>query len=305
MNLSVSLTKENFRRIFLSCYLLSCLMPVLIVLFMVYQYAVPVLQPEQLEKLSEMFNIGAIAILLIQIPGFSLLWWWTHSLEDFTQRMAHISRQHLCGMAGDEAAGNELIKLNQIFERLHRELEDRIQQARESARQMQEMTKKMTALACTDDLTQLFNRRHFSQKFTDMARRAERLGHSAWLVRFEIDHFAHLCDKDADHLLKEVGHITRKTLPEQALPFRIGRNEFAVIIDEVDGRIAARITHNLSEAIATYTFKNKCGESMGKVSISCGIAGHKTDQVVMFADAGRALTNAQRLGHPIGVAPAA
>ncbi|MFH1982413.1 MAG: GGDEF domain-containing protein [Pseudomonadota bacterium] len=306
MNMFVSLTNENFRRIFLSFYLLSCLLPMLIMLFIVYQYAVPALTPYQLEQLSGMFNIGTISILLIEVLGFSLLFWWTLALEKFTQQMTHISSQALGNAEPDaETAGNELTKLSRIFEQLHKELQNRMQQAGENARQMQALTQKMTTLACTDDLTQLFNRRHFRQKFTEIARRADRLGHSAWLIRFEVEHLSHLSDKDADHLLKEIGHIVRKTLPEAALPFRIGRNEFAVIISEVDGKIAARTTHALSTAISSYSFKNKSGQSMGKVGISCGIAGHKSDQMAMFNDAGKAMANAQRLGHPIGVAPAA
>jgi len=306
MNLFVSLTDENFRRIFLTFYLLSCLLPVLIMLYIIYQHAVPVLVPHQVEQLAGMFNIGAISILLIQVLGFFLLWWWTHSLERFTQRMTHISRQHLgAGAASAETAGSELAKLNRIFEGLHLELQNRMQQAADSANQLQALTRKMSTLACTEDLTQLFNRRHFRQKFTETARQADRLGHSAWLIRFEINHFSHLGDKDADHLLKEVGHIVRRSLPEQALPFRIGRNEFAIIVSGVDGRVAARITHTVSTAISAYGFKDRNGRSLGKVTIACGIAGYRTNQKSMFTEAGQAMVNAQRLGHPIGVAPAA
>lgn len=306
MNMFVSLTNENFRRIFLTFYLLACLLPVLVMLLIVHLYAVPALSPVQVEELSGMFNFGTVAILLIQAFCFVMLWWWTQSLEKFTQQMTHLSSRALgSGPENAEAAGNELATLNRLFEKLHQELQNRMQEANERALQMQALTRKITTLACTDDLTQLFNRRHFRQKFTESARRAHRLGHSCWLVRFEVEHLSHLRDKDADHLLKEIGHIVRKTLPQEALPFRIGRNEFAVIISEVDGKIAARITHALSTAISTYAFKDRNGQSMGKVSISCGIAGHKTDQLTMFADAGKALVNAQRLGQPIGVASAA
>lgn len=306
MNLFVSLTNENFRRIFLTFYLLSCLLPVLIMLFVVYQHAVPTLSADQLDALSTMFNIGAVSILTIQALGFALLWWWTQSLERFTTHVAHISNQHLShGQESAEANGNELLRLNTLFESLHKELQTRVAQAGESARRMQTLTRKMAALACTDDLTQLFNRRHFRQKFTEAVRRADRLGCSAWLIRFEIDDFSHLGDKDADMVLKEVGEITRRTLPAEALPFRIGRNEFAIIVTEVDGKVAARITHSLAMAVSAYPVKGKNGHALGKVSISCGISGYRSDQNAMFTDAGRALVNAQRRGQPIGVAPAA
>ena len=251
MNLFVSLTHEKFRSIFFTFYLISCLLPMLIMLFVVYQHALPILHPTQVEALSGMFNAGALSILFIQALGFFLLWLWTQSLERFTQKMTHISSECLGDAATAAAsAGGELIKLNRLFETLYSELQQRMQQVQDSARKLEAVTQKMTTLACTDDLTQLFNRRHFRQKFTEMAREAERLGHSAWLVRFEIDRFSHLSDKDADHLLREMGHIIRRTLPQEALPFRIGRNEFAVMMSGVDGRIAARITHTLSSAIA-------------------------------------------------------
>ena len=302
----VSLTNENFRRAFHSFFLLSCLFPVLITLFVIYQHAVPILSAGQLSDLKSMFNIGAMSIVVVQLLGFFLLWWWVNSLEQFTAKVEHISSEHL-GNAGEAAedAGNELLKLNHMFERLHGELQERIREAEDSAKQMQELTSKMSTLACTDDLTRLFNRRHFRLKFNEAALKAERLGHSVWLVRFEIDQFSNLGDKTGDILLKEVGLLVRKTLTDRGIPFRIGRNEFAVIISDVDGKTAARMTHALTSAVSTHPFKDKSGHPLGRISITCGIAGFKTNQTTLFVDAGKALINAQRIGQPISVAPAA
>jgi diguanylate cyclase (GGDEF)-like protein len=301
----VSLTNENFRRAFHSFYLLACLFPVLITLFVIYQHAVPVLSAGQLNELKRMFNVGAMSIVTVQMLGFFLLWWWVNSLEQFTAKVQHISSEHF-GNADNpaEEAGNELLKLNRMFDRLNDELQDRIRDAEDSARQMRELSSKMSSLACTDDLTQLYNRRHFRLKFNEAAQKAQRLGHSVWLVRFEIDQFCNLGDKAGDILLKEVGRLVRKTLADGGIPFRIGRNEFAVIISDVDGKSAAQMTQALTSVVSTHHFQDKSGHSLGRISISCGIAGLKTDQLTLFADAGKALINAQRMGQPIAVAPA-
>jgi len=43
----VSLATEKFRRLFLTSIMLSCLLPVLIMVFIIYHYTVPVLEPYQ------------------------------------------------------------------------------------------------------------------------------------------------------------------------------------------------------------------------------------------------------------------
>lgn len=300
----VSLSTEKFRRLFLTFVMLSCLLPVLIMIFIIYHYTVPVLEPYQMEDLRGIFNLGVISMLIVQGLGSALLMMWVNSFENLTREMEHVSHKHLQDIGGSaEESGNELTKLNTIFNRLTEELQSKVQQVNEYASEMQKVTEKVNAIACADDLTGLFNRRHFKQKLAEASRRADKLEHSVWLLRFEVDDFRKHNEKRADLLLEEIGKLVRRNLTKEALPFRIGRNDFAIILSDCDGKTTARTASRLSSAIKTHAFTDKAGLSLGSVSISCGIANYRNDMQALFNDATKALTMAQKTGEQIAVAP--
>ena len=134
----VSLTSENFRRLFLTFVMLACLLPVLIMIFIIYHYTVPVLEPYQMDSLRGVFNLGIICMLIVQGLGSLLLLMWINSFENLTRKMEQISGSQLPG-AGEALAesDNELTKLNTIFNRLTEELQSKIQQVNEHASEMQ------------------------------------------------------------------------------------------------------------------------------------------------------------------------
>ncbi len=299
-----SLTEEKFRRLFLTFIMLSCLLPILIMIFIIYHYTVPILEPYQMDELRGVFNLGIICMLIVQGLGALLLLMWVNSFENMTREMEHISYNHLDETGGSfEESGNELTKLNHMFTRLTEELQSKIQQVNEHASEMRKVTEKVNAIACQDDLTGLFNRRHFKQKLVEASRRADKLEHSVWLLRFEIDDFGRYNEKRADLMLAEIGKLARQNLTREALPFRIGRNDFAIILSDCDGKTTARTASRLSSAVSGHAFTDRAGLSLGNISISCGIANYRNDMRTLFNDASKALSMAQKTGEPIAVAP--
>lgn len=300
----VSLTSEKFRRLFLTFIMLSCLLPVLIMIFIIYHYTVPLLEPYQLDTLRGVFNIGIISMLIVQGLGSLLLLMWVNSFETLTREMEYLSSSHLQGGTDPfEESGNELSKLNTIFNRLTHELQSKIQQVNDHASEMQKVTAQVNAIAGTDDLTGLYNRRYFKQKLADASRRADKLEHSVWLMRFEINNFRQHPENRADLLLEQIGKVARRNLTKEAQPFRIGRNDFAIILSDCDGKTTARTASRLSSAINSHEFKDNTGLSLGDVTISCGIANYRNNLQVLFNDASKAMTMAQKSGEQIAVAP--
>ncbi len=299
----VSLSTEKFRRLFLTFIMLSCLLPVLIMIFIIYHYTVPVLEPYQMDDLRGIFNLGIICMLIVQGLGSALLMVWVNSFESLTREMEHVSYKHLKDGGGSvEESGNELTRLNTMFNRLAEELQSKIQQVNEHASEMQKVTAKVSAIACADNLTGLFNRRHFKQKLAEASHKADKLDHSVWLLRFEINDFKRHNERHADLLLEEIGKVVRQDLTREALPFRIGRNDFAIILSDCDGKTTARTASRLSSAISAHAFTDKTGLSLGNISISCGIANYRNNMQALFNDATKALTTAQKTGEPITVA---
>ncbi len=273
-------------------------------IFIIYHYTAPILEPYQLDALRGIFNIGILCMLLVQGLGSLLLLMWVNSFEDLTREMEYLSSSHLQeGSDAVEKSGNELTKLNTIFNRLTNELQSKIQQVNEHATEMQKVTAQVNAIACTDDLTGLYNRRHFKQKLAEASRRADKLEHAVWLMRFEVKDFRQHTETRADLLLEQIGKVARENLNGEALPFRIGRNDFAIILSDCDGKTTARTASRLSSAINAHEFKDNTGLSLGDITISCGIANYRNNLQVLFNDASKAMAMAQKTGEQIAVAP--
>ena len=304
--MSLSIVDKRFRRVFVSFFMLSCLVPLLVMYFMIYQYALPLLEPVQFHRLTQVFSLGLSAFLVCQVLGAVLIWWWVNSLEKVTREIESISIRHLSkNVKPLMAKANELQKISSLVQRLGEELQAKINQIDAYGTQIRELTARLTVLASTDELTRLYNQKYFEKKLSEAVRRAKKIGAGFWLVRFEVDHLASFGEKNGDQVLKELGQVVRKSLPTAALPFHVGRNDFAIILPTGDGREAARMTYRISRAIADHHFRDDAGLPLGQVSISCGIAGFRDNPDRVCTDAWRALTKAQRNGRPIEVAAAA
>jgi len=302
--MSASITDKQFRRLFVSYFLLSCMIPLLLMLLIVYGYTVPVLFPGQLAALRSVFNSGLVGILLFQVLGFALLWWWVHSLEKLSQDIENLSSRHLKPKALPALKqDSELQRIGALIGKLNDELTEKSQQAKMYATQVRELSDKLTVLANTDALTQLYNRKCFEQKLADAVHRAEKLNQSFWLVRMEVERFTAFDEKSADKVLTAVAKLLRKELRGDGLPFRIARSEFAVIFARGDGPRVARTIHRFVAAVSALELDLETGLPVEQISMSCGIAGYRHSVEELCADAWRAMKTAQSQGRPIEVAP--
>lgn len=93
-------------------------------------------------------------------------------------------------------------------------------------------------LSSTDELTGLFNRRSFDSTFEKEFLRTQRYNNNLTLVIFDIDYFKKVNDtyghQCGDYILKEVSNSALQTFRKTDTVFRIGGEEFAVILTETD-----------------------------------------------------------------------
>ncbi len=109
-------------------------------------------------------------------------------------------------------------------------------------------------LATVDDLTGLYNRRHF---FATGARLLERLrcdGRPVALLLFDLDHFKRINDtfghEAGDRVLAAVAQRCREVLRPGDLLARLGGEEFAVLLPETPRLPALRVAERLRRAVA-------------------------------------------------------
>jgi GGDEF domain-containing protein/HAMP domain-containing protein len=93
---------------------------------------------------------------------------------------------------------------------------------------------KVERLSITDELTQLFNRRHLSEQLNREMSKADRYGTTLSLLMLDIDHFKHINDEhghqSGDEALRTVAKIIRSNLREADIAGRYGGEEFVIIL---------------------------------------------------------------------------
>ena len=117
--------------------------------------------------------------------------------------------------------------------------------------------KKLQINAATDALTGLYNRRLFEEYFAKELNRAKRHGQHVALVIMDLHCFKMVNDRhghlQGDHVLQLAASTLRKTLRTSDYAFRIGGDEFALLLPHADPAQAAilgrRVRANYAAAI--------------------------------------------------------
>lgn len=124
-----------------------------------------------------------------------------------------------------------------------------------------ELEQQLQALAMTDALTGLFNRRYFTQRGAHEIRRAQRYHQPLGLLVFDVDHFKQVNDTyghaAGDAVLQMIAATLRATLRDIDVPGRLGGEEFGVLLPNTRLADARRIAERLRMAIAAaYTTRD-------------------------------------------------
>src|SRR5271167_422738 len=150
--------------------------------------------------------------------------------------------------------------------------------------------KKLQLNAVTDPLTGLYNRRLFSEAFEKEINRARRYGAPLGLVILDLHRFKEVNDKHGhprgDEVLRAAASTLKKALRTSDSAFRIGGDEFALLLPQTDAAQALA----LSRRVGTVFEESIAHFQMGvSVSMDHGVAtfpqdGDQADQLIRVAD---------------------
>ncbi len=129
-------------------------------------------------------------------------------------------------------------------------------------------------LADHDPLTNLFNRRRFSEELEHVLSWTDRYGHSGALLFFDLDRFKYVNDTSGhqagDELLKMIAKMLAHTTRANDITGRLGGDEFAIILPEIKTDdaigVAKKVLAYLNEAKLTINGRTH------KISATIGIA---------------------------------
>jgi diguanylate cyclase (GGDEF)-like protein len=126
------------------------------------------------------------------------------------------------------------------------------------------LAREFEELSRIDDLTKLYNDRHFFRRLEGEVRVASRDGTDVSLIFFDLDRFKEVNDTyghlAGSEVLKEVAAILRKILGKtDSVTARYGGDEYVVIMPGTGITEAARHAEAIREGIAANTFLKKKG----------------------------------------------
>jgi diguanylate cyclase (GGDEF)-like protein len=118
-----------------------------------------------------------------------------------------------------------------------------------------EELRKLQINAATDPLTTLYNRRFFDDYFEKELNRSSRYNHKLALVMLDLHRFKDVNDKfghqQGDALLQMAAATFRKSLRTSDYAFRIGGDEFALLLPQSDTEQAATLSRRLRATYAS------------------------------------------------------
>lgn len=139
---------------------------------------------------------------------------------------------------------------------------------------------RISDLTITDDLTGLYNSRHFQTLCEYEIERASRYGNELSMVFLDLDHFKTVNDTyghlTGSRLLKEVGGLFQKVVRGVDHAARYGGDEFIFLLPSTDRQGALAMAHNLLVQLRATEFRSDCDQPL-RITASIGIATYPTN----------------------------
>jgi len=256
--------------------------------FLAHQKTHAAFMPEVLEIQNERSN-QPLSEVLEHIVKFLVRWLVLHIIHD-DKRLALVIGNMKQGAALEDAkaaADKEIVEsINELagvvlsmYDSLSSRTLDLLRERAERERaeeRLKSANRRLEELAVTDQLTRLWNRRHFDNVFGRELKRAQRNKSMLTFIMFDIDHFKNLNDcyghAQGDVALQAVG----KTLMEICrrpgdMPFRIGGEEFGVLVLDHSDQMGERFGEIIRSALENLKIEN-IGSSVGDhLTVSVGV----------------------------------
>ncbi len=151
-------------------------------------------------------------------------------------------------------------------------------------------------MSITDELTQVYNRRHFHTRLDEEIQRYQRYRQHFGLLLLDIDQFKKVNDEHGhqigDDVLIGVASILKTNVRRIDIVSRYGGEELVIILPETNKNGAYTVAEKLRKMIENYTFELPDGNKL-TVTASFGVsstdmlsdsAGDKSQQIIKLAD---------------------
>jgi diguanylate cyclase (GGDEF)-like protein len=203
-----------------------------------------------------------------------------------------------------QVAQNELLIVQQEGQEL---LESRVQERtlelNIALQELETANQELQERNTFDELSGLYNRRHYDQKILAEFRRSRRNLTPLSLILVDIDHFKKVNDNyghlTGDKCIVETAGIIKSLLQRSTdVGCRYGGEEFCLILPETDEKGALALAQEVCNSISQQRiFSN---ENFINLTVSCGVTTYQQEKditpEIIFANADKALYKAKQAG---------
>lgn len=149
-------------------------------------------------------------------------------------------------------------------------------------------------LSLKDELTNIYNRRYFNQRFEREVKHAGEYNRPLTIAMIDIDFFKNYNDRlghlMGDEVLKKVAAILSQNIQKTDILARFGGEEFVLILPEINKTAGIQVAKKLRRAIERHQFPGANLQPEGRLTVSVGLASLPNDET----DANRLLELADR-----------
>ncbi len=139
-----------------------------------------------------------------------------------------------------------------------------------------------------DELTGLFNRRHFDERLREEINRQVRYGGAFSLIMLDLDSFKAYNDvyghPAGDTLLQDIGGLIKKAVRTSDQAFRYGGDEFAALLPQTDTDSAYHVAERIRQEVAAHAQARSTGVTCSVGISSCPSDGNLPADLISAAD---------------------
>ena len=152
---------------------------------------------------------------------------------------------------------------------------------KKTEQELKESEQRYRELSIIDDLTQLYNSRHFYFQLKSETERSNRYGQPLTLLLLDLDNFKHFNDTyghvEGDQVLRRLGQVVKRCLRETDSAYRYGGEEFTIVLPMTTSADGAITAERIRTEFKKETFSPVSGQEV-HMTVSIGLAQYRPQE---------------------------
>jgi diguanylate cyclase (GGDEF)-like protein len=244
----------------------------------------------------------ATGVVVLATAGvtYALLAWLLRPLLTLAECARRLAIGEMGVRVDPQQSHGELRALAASFNHMASRLDETHRLLDRRHRELTRANEVLEQLSATDDLTQLWNHRHFQAQLSREAKRAERTGAPLCLLLVDVDDFKLLNDRlghsAGDRVLQEIARAMREQIRETDYLARYGGEEFVLLLPQTALEGGAALAEKVRGAVEALAAPVIGPSGRVQVTVSIGLAAYGKGPQATFDAADRALYEAKAAG---------